>query len=290
MLRRVDLIRCAVAVLFVGCTRGTSPEPSATSATPQPSVPSATYFDNTGRDDVLSGGVKMIPISTPKGTFNVWTKRVGNNPRIKVLLLHGGPGVTHEYLEAFDSYFPGRGHRVLLLRPARLVLQRPAGRCRSCGTCRASSRKSSRSGRRSVSTRTTSICFGQSWGGILGDGVRAEVPAAPQRARHLEHDGRASRQYNEYAEKVLMPAMDQKALAEIKQLEAAGKYEDPRYMELLIPNHYAQHLLRMPPDQWPDPVNRAFKHLEPEDLRADAGPERAGRERQAGELGSRRRI
>ena len=50
------------------------------------------YFDNTGRDDVLSAGVKMIPIQTASGEFKVWTKRVGNNPRIKVLLLHGGPG------------------------------------------------------------------------------------------------------------------------------------------------------------------------------------------------------
>jgi hypothetical protein len=36
----------------------------------------------------------MIPIATPKGTFKVWTKRVGNNPKIKVLLLHG---MTHWY-------------------------------------------------------------------------------------------------------------------------------------------------------------------------------------------------
>jgi len=51
----------------------------------------------------------MIPINTPKGTFRVWTKRVGNNPRIKVLLLHGGPSVTHEYYDAFDSFFPAAG-------------------------------------------------------------------------------------------------------------------------------------------------------------------------------------
>jgi hypothetical protein len=64
------------------------------------------YFDNSGRDDVLSGGVKMIPIETPHGVFNVWTKRTGNNPRIKLLLLHGGPAATHEYFEAFDSFLP----------------------------------------------------------------------------------------------------------------------------------------------------------------------------------------
>jgi proline iminopeptidase len=30
-----------------------------------------TYLDYSGRDDVLSGGVKQIPIATPKGTFRV---------------------------------------------------------------------------------------------------------------------------------------------------------------------------------------------------------------------------
>src|SRR5262245_31996832 len=71
--------------------------------------PPRRYLNYSQRDDVLSGGVKLIPISTPKGQFRVWTKRIGNNPRIKVLLLHGGPGATHEYLEAFDSYFPSAG-------------------------------------------------------------------------------------------------------------------------------------------------------------------------------------
>jgi proline iminopeptidase len=46
----------------------------------------------------------MIPIQTPKGKFNVWTKRIGNNPKIKVLLLHGGPGATHEYFECFENF------------------------------------------------------------------------------------------------------------------------------------------------------------------------------------------
>jgi len=60
---------------------------------------------------------------------------------------------------------------------------------------------------------------------------------------------------------VLMPQMDQKALAEILALEKSGQYESPRYEELLLPNFYVQHILRMPPEEWPDPVNRAFAHL-----------------------------
>lgn len=59
--------------------------------------------------DALSGGVRLIPLQTAHGTFSVWTKRCGNNPRIKLLLLHGGPGATHEYFEAFDSYLPEAG-------------------------------------------------------------------------------------------------------------------------------------------------------------------------------------
>ena len=58
---------------------------------------------------MVSGGVKLIPIATAKGHVQVWTKRVGNNPRVKVLLLHGGPAATREYFEAFDSFLPGAG-------------------------------------------------------------------------------------------------------------------------------------------------------------------------------------
>jgi proline iminopeptidase len=66
----------------------------------------ANYLDYSKSDDQATGGIKMIPISTTIGKFNVWTKRVGNNPKIKVLLLHGGPGGTHEFFESFDGFFP----------------------------------------------------------------------------------------------------------------------------------------------------------------------------------------
>ena len=67
--------------------------------------PSAGYFDHSGRRDLLSGGVRLIPISTASGTFKVWTRRVGNNPRIKVLLLHGGPGGSSDFTAVFDEIF-----------------------------------------------------------------------------------------------------------------------------------------------------------------------------------------
>jgi len=102
---RQVLALAAVLVTVISC----SAHPAAPAPHAAPSVVPATYLDNSGRPDRLSGGARMIPIRTPKGVFRVWTKRVGNNPRIKVLLLHGGPAATHEYFEAFDSYFPGAG-------------------------------------------------------------------------------------------------------------------------------------------------------------------------------------
>jgi proline iminopeptidase len=214
------------------------------------------YFDNTGREDVLAGGVRMIPITTPRGPFRVWTRRIGNNPRVKVLLLHGGPGATHEYLAAFDSYFPAAGFEYYfydqlgsafsdqpdapdLWNIPRFVDEVEQVRL-ALGL-----------------DRDNFYLYGQSWGGLLA------IEYALEHQEHLKglvisnmvSSGPA---YNEYAESVLMPAMDQGVLAEIKGFEASNTTDDPRYMELLMEHHYVHHILRMPAEAWPDPVNRAF--------------------------------
>ena len=217
------------------------------------------YLNYTGLDDTLSGGARLISIHTPQGKFHVWTKRVGNNPRIKVLLLHGGPAATHEYFEAFDSYFPAAGIEYYYYDqlgsvysdqpddPALWNLPRFVEEVEQV--------------RRALGlNRDNFFLLGHSWGGMLATEYALKYQ---QHLKGLIISNMMSSipAYNEYAKKVLMPAMDQKALAQIKQLEAAGKYDDPRYMELLIPNFYEQHILRMAADRWPDPVNRAFKHL-----------------------------
>jgi proline iminopeptidase len=57
---------------------------------------------------VKTGGIRLIPISTPKGSLKVWTKTIGHSDRIKVLLLGSGPDLSHEYLQCMESYFPGK--------------------------------------------------------------------------------------------------------------------------------------------------------------------------------------
>lgn len=70
------------------------------------------YFKPTTKG-IQSGGVQMIPVTTESGTFNVWTKRIGNNPTMKLLLLNGGPGATHEYFECFENFMPAEGIEII---------------------------------------------------------------------------------------------------------------------------------------------------------------------------------
>lgn len=216
----------------------------------------------------------MIPITTPKGTFNVWTKRAGNNPRVKVLLLHGGPGVTHEYLEAMDSFFPAAG--------IEYYFYDQLGSFYSDQPTDPDLWDTPRFVEEVEQVRTALgldhgnfYLFGHSWGGILAIEYALKYG---QNLKGLIISNMMSSipKYNEYAEKVLMPAMDQAALAEIKQIESSGQTENPRYMMLLMPHHYEKHLLRRPAADWPEPVNRAFKHLNPAVYVPMQGPSELG--------------
>jgi len=256
------LVAFAVAAMALGCADapvGRSP---------------ADYFDSAGRPDALAGGSRLIPITTPKGTFNVWTKRVGNNPTVKVLLLHGGPGATSEYFEAADSYLPAAGIEYYyydqlgsfrsdqpddpdLLDTARFVDEVEQVR-QALGL-----------------DASNFFLLGHSWGGLLA----IEYALAHQqhlRGLVISNMMASIPAYNDYAKTALMPAMDPAALAEVQRIEAAGDFGNPRYMELLVPLHYEQHILRRPAADWPDPVNRAFAHLNPKVYVPMQGPSELG--------------
>ena len=220
--------------------------------------PPAAYYDNAGRDDVLSGGARMIPIHTPVGDFKVWTKRVGNNPKIKLLLLHGGPGATHEYFEAFDSYLPAAGIEYYYYDQLGSAYSDQPDDPRLLDVDRYV--EEVEQVRKALGLDAGNFyLLGHSWGGILAMEYALKYP---QHLKGLVISNMMSSipAYNRYARDVLEPQMDPAALREIKRLESEKKYDDPRYMELLMP-HYEAHVLRMPAVQWPDPVNRAFAKL-----------------------------
>ena len=258
---RIALLLLASTFMLPGCSN-------------EPSPGTADSMDNAVQEDSPGDGVKMIPIETPKGTFQVWTKRVGDNPSIKVLLLHGGPGVTHEAFEIFDNYFPSASIEYYYYdqlgsyfsdqpdEPDLWELPRFVEEVEQV--------------RQALGLNHDNFyLYGVSWGGMLA------IEYALKYQQHLKgliiSNMMASiPAYNEYADTVLMPAMDQDVLAEIKAYEAAEEYDNPRYMELLMEHHYVEHILRRPAAEWPDAVNRTFEHMNPDVYIPMQGPSELG--------------
>lgn len=241
---------------------------------PASAAPPPTYHDNSGRPDVWSGGVRMIEIVTPIGKQQIWTKRIGNNPKVKVLLLHGGPGITHEIFEAFDSFLPAEG--------VEYYYYDQLGSGNSDKPTDGSLWTTERfveevdQIRQALGLDRQNFCLlGQSWGGVLA------IEYALKYQRHLKclviSNMMASiPAYNDYAKRVLMPEIDPRLLAEVQALEAAGKTSDPRYLEILIPAHYEKHILRRPFAEWPEPVTRSFGRLNSEVYTLMQGPSELG--------------
>jgi proline iminopeptidase len=249
-------------------------------------VPPAGYYDAKA-PDAWSGGVKMVDIDTPSGKFRVWTKRVGSNPKLKVLLLHGGPGATHDYFEPFDSYFPAQG--------IEYIYYDQLGSGRSDKPTDTKLWTIDRfvdeveQVRKALDLGPENFCvLGHSWGGVLAIEYALKYQAN-LKCVVISNMMASIPAYNDYANTVLMPEMDQAQLAKVKALEAAGKTADPDYMGTLIPMHYEKHILRRPADQWPEPVTHAFRPDERRALHPDPGPQRTGRQRPAAELGPVRR-
>jgi len=207
-------------------------------------------------DTLEAAGIKLIPIKTPKDTFNVWTKRFGNNPKIKILLLHGGPAMTHEYMECFETFFQREGFEfyeydqlgsyysdqpndTTLWKTERFVEEVEQVR-KAIGA-----------------DQSNFYIVGNSWGGILGMEYALKYQKN-MKALLVSNMVASAPEYGKYAEEVLAKQMDPKILAEIRAIEAKKDFANPRYMELLIPNFYHEHICRL--TIWPDALNRSFKH------------------------------
>jgi proline iminopeptidase len=222
-------------------------------------TPKSNYLDYSNSDTRFTGGSKLIPITTPYGTFKVWTKRVGNNPTLKVLLLHGGPGASSEYFEAADSYFPGAGIEYYYYdqlgstrsdKPTDERLWDVARFVEEVEQVRIALGLDS----------TNFVILGHSWGGILG------MEYALKYQHHLKgliiSNMMASiPEYVKYANEVLGPKLPPEVLKKIRAFEAKEDYTNPEYLALIQEHYYPEHVLRMKPSEWPDPVNRGFAHI-----------------------------
>ena len=194
-------------------------------------------------------GIRMVAVR--QGRYKVWTKKMGSGP-IKVLLLHGGPGFTHQYLEAMESFLPKAGIEMYYYdqlgcgnsdRPKDLSLW-----------TRDQYREEVEEVRLALGLENF-VVYGQSWGGMLG------IEYALKYQQHLRglvisnmtagiqaYLGRL-----DYLKGLLEPT----SRADLERLEAAEDYDNPRYQQIMMEELYPQCICRAKP--WPEPVTRAFR-------------------------------
>ena len=256
MSRVLAVLSLAVAFGAWGCGRDTGPKGQA----PTPAAPAGpslgSYFapEPSGVD---TAGVRLVPIQTPKGTFKVWTKRFGRNPRIKLLLLHGGPGATHEYFEGLESFLAAEGIEFIYYdQLGSAYSDQPKDE--SLWTTERFVEEVEQVRQALGLTKDDFYLLGQSWGGILA------TEYALKYQQHLKglvisNMMMSIPDYNRYANEVLAKGMDPAVVKEIQELERKGQYESPRYMELLMPNFYMKHICRL--EEWPDALVRSFGKL-----------------------------
>jgi len=218
---------------------------------------SNTYF-NSETSGMQIGGVQKIAIETPKGKFNVWTKRVGNNPKIKLLLLNGGPGMTHEYFECMESFLPKEGIEFIYYdqlgtgfsdNPNDTTMWDLPRYVEEVEQVRVALKLN----------KDNFYLLGHSWGGILA--MQYALKYQNNLKGIVVSNMMAScPKYGEYS-KVLQSKLNPDVLKTIQDLEAKKDYSNPKYMELLMANFYNQHILRLPVNEWPEPVTRSMGRL-----------------------------
>jgi proline iminopeptidase len=193
----------------------------------------------------------MLPVE--KGKYKVWTKRVGEGP-LKVLLLHGGPGFSHEYLEAMESFLPQAGIEMYYYdqlgcnnsdQPDDLslwTLERYTHEVEAV---------------RSGLKIDNFVLYGHSWGGILALEYALKYP---QHLRGVVISNMSAGMKSYLARTAWWKQqLTPKLQSSLQALEAKQDYDSPEYQRIMMEELYPQMICRTQP--WPEPVSRAFRHM-----------------------------
>jgi proline iminopeptidase len=192
----------------------------------------------------------MIPVVG--GKYKVWTKRIGSGP-VKVLLLHGGPGYPHDYLEAMESFLPqagiemyyydqlGVGNSDIPDDPALWTLPRYLNEVEEV---------------RQGLGLDHFVLYGHSWGGMLA------IEYALNYQQHLRgvvisNVTPGIQSYIKRISALKSQLLSPESLARFNALEAAKDYDNPDYTRIVMEDLYPQMLCRLKP--WPESLNRAFR-------------------------------
>jgi proline iminopeptidase len=201
--------------------------------------------------EVKTGGCKMIQVD---GKYNVWTKKIGDG-KIKVLLLHGGPGFTHDYFECFEDFLPKEGIEFYYYDqlgvgnsdiPADTTLWNIPRYVEEVEQVR-----------KGLGLDNFYL-LGHSWGSMLAmeylQKYQSHVKAAV-----LSNMTAGMKSYVSYSAQLKQKLFTQQDIKTYDSLDKLKLYESPLYQDLLMNKLYTKVLCRIPVENWPEPLMRAFK-------------------------------
>lgn len=196
--------------------------------------------------------------------FRVWTKRVGQGP-IKILVLHGGPGGSHEYLECIEDFFSKDHYQIIFYdqlgsyysdQPDDSSLWTIERFCDEVEQVR-----------QSLGLENFYL-YGQSWGGTLA------IEYALKYQKYLKGViiSNMTGSMNSYVTYLnfLRSKLPQDIQDSLLFYEQRQDFLNPEYEKIIFEQVYSRHLCRCEP--WPEPMIRAFNHLNTKIYQTLQGP------------------
>lgn len=222
------------------------------------------YLDFSTDTPVQQAGIQMIELQEG---YKVWTKRHGNNPAMKVLLLHGGPALTHEYLEGFQSFFPQANIEFYEYdQLGSYYSDQPTDT--SLWTIERFVEEVEQVRQALGLGPDNFYLLGNSWGGLLAMeyALKYQQNLKGLIVCNMTADFGKYEVYNNKLRNQLRPGL----LDTLASYEERGAFQDPVYQELVFEEYYKKHICRL--EAWPEPVLRSFGHINQEVYEYMQGP------------------
>jgi proline iminopeptidase len=201
---------------------------------------------------IRTAGIRMIPVMG--GQYKVWTKTLPaiGSRKASVLALHGGPGFTHNYLEALESFLPEAGFDLIYYDQL------------GCGNSDIPDDTSLWTLERYLQEvedvrlalgLEDFVLYGQSWGGMLS------IEYALHFQQHLRGlvISNMTAGMQAYLRRIndIKLKLPPEKLARVNELEAANDFDNPDYERIMMEDLYPEAICRIQP--WPESVTRAFR-------------------------------
>ena len=201
--------------------------------------------------EIKTGGSKLISVD---GKYKVWTKKVGDG-KIKVLLLHGGPGFAHDYFECFEDFLPKENIEFYYYDQLGSGYSDVPSDTSLWNTPRFV--EEVEQVRKGLGLENFYI-LGHSWGSLLAMEYLYKYQKHVKGAVLSNMTG-SIEDFVDYSAVLKSKLFTNREKQLFDSLDMAKAYSSPRYASLLNEKLYTKVICRMPLEQWPEPLMRTFK-------------------------------